>query len=251
MKLVTFNIRCDYGQDGKNNFCFRKPLILDKLRREKPDVVCFPEVLPHTAAWLKEERRDYYVVGCGRSETLEDEQMAVAYRWERLNLIGMETLWLSETPAVPGSRYPRQSICPRTATEVLLEDLTSRRVFRLLNVHLDHEFPEARELGLRQILKRLESPRLFPGVPAVIAGDMNAEPDSPEMALLKTSPCRNVTEHTGVTYHGFGQAEHSCSIDCILTQGFVCTETGKWTDEREGVFLSDHYPVWASLRPAD
>ena len=106
-------------------------------------------------------------------------------------------------------------------------------------------------MRLRQILKRLESPRLFPGVPAVIAGDMNAEPDSPEMALLKTSPCRNVTEHTGVTYHGFGQAEHSCSIDYILTQGFVCTETGKWTDEREGVFLSDHYPVWASLRPAD
>ena len=37
MKLVTFNIRCDYGEDGENNFVFRKPLILEKLRREEPD----------------------------------------------------------------------------------------------------------------------------------------------------------------------------------------------------------------------
>jgi len=251
MKLVTFNIRCDYGQDGKNNFCFRKPLILDKLRREKPDVVCFQEVLPHTAAWLKEELRDYYVVGCGRSETLEDEQMAVAYRKDRLNLIAMETFWLSETPWAPGSRYPRQSICPRTGTEALFQDLASRQVFRLTNVHLDHEFPEARERALAQLLARAEDRRLFPRAPEVIAGDMNAEPQDPEMALLKTAPYRLVTGGIGVTYHGFGQAEHSCSIDCILTQGFVCTETGKWTDEREGVFLSDHYPVWASLRPAD
>ena len=77
MKLVTFNIRCDFGQDGENNFCFRKPLILEKLRRERPDLICFQEVLPHVAAWLKEELTDYYVIGCGRSETLEDEQLAV------------------------------------------------------------------------------------------------------------------------------------------------------------------------------
>ena len=37
MKIVTFNIRCDYGQDGDNNFCFRKPLILEKLEKEKAD----------------------------------------------------------------------------------------------------------------------------------------------------------------------------------------------------------------------
>ena len=34
MKLVTFNIRCDYGQDGSNCFCFRKPGILAAFARE-------------------------------------------------------------------------------------------------------------------------------------------------------------------------------------------------------------------------
>ena len=98
IKLVTFNIRCDYDQDGANSFRFRKPVILKKLAEEKPDVICFQEVLPHVAAWLKENLTEYTVVGCGRSETLEDEQMTVAFRTDRLNLINMETFWLSPTP---------------------------------------------------------------------------------------------------------------------------------------------------------
>ena len=113
IKLVTFNIRCDYDQDGANSFRFRKPVILKKLAEEKPDVICFQEVLPHVAAWLKENLTEYTVIGCGRSETLEDEQMTVAFRTKRLNLINMETFWLSPTPYVPASRYEEQSICPR------------------------------------------------------------------------------------------------------------------------------------------
>lgn len=251
MKLVTFNIRCDFGQDGDNCFCFRKPLILERLGREAPDVVCFQEVLPHVAAWLKEVLEDYYVIGCGRSETLRDEQMAVAYRKDRLNLISMETFWLSETPWVPGSRYPRQSGCPRTGTEALFEDLSSGQVFRLTNVHLDHEFPEARELGLAQLLRRAEDRTLFPQAPSVIVGDMNAEPDDPDMAALKASPYRNLTADIGATYHGYGQASPPTSIDYILTQGFRCEKVEKWLDERDGVYLSDHYPVCAVLQPED
>lgn len=246
MKLVTYNIRCDYGEDGKNNFCYRKPLLLEKLHRESPDAVCFQEVRPHVAVWLKEVLDGYYVVGCGRSTTLEDEQMTIAYRKDRLNLISLETFWLSETPWTPGSRYPRQSVCPRTASEALFEDLDARRVFRLTNVHLDHEFPEARAQGLAQLLHRTW--QLFPDAPEILVGDMNAEPDSPEMAALKTSGYHNHTEGIGITYHGFGQAEDACSIDYILTKGFHCQRVERWTDQQDGVYLSDHYPVCAHLQ---
>ena len=54
MKVVTFNIRCDYGQDGLNEFANRKKLILRKINQEKPDIIGFQEVLPHVAKWLKE-----------------------------------------------------------------------------------------------------------------------------------------------------------------------------------------------------
>ena len=247
MKIVTFNIRCDFGQDGGNNFCFRKPLILEKLRREAPDIICFQEVLPHVAVWLMEALTDYYVIGCGRSETLEDEQTTIAYRKSGINLMWMETHWLSETPFVPATRYPDQSICPRTYTEAVFEEYATKRVFRVVNTHLDHEGPEARRRGLLQIMDRLEKVEFFPGVPVVITGDMNAEPDSPEMAVMKGTPYVNVAEGLGATYHGYGQANPPVFIDYIYVKGFVCESREKWTEEKDGVFLSDHYPVCAVL----
>ena len=91
MKLVTFNIRCDFGQDGENNFEYRKDLILKKIAQEKPDMICFQEVLPHIAKWLKENLTEYYVIGCGRSPELRDEQVSIAYRKDRLNLMEMQS----------------------------------------------------------------------------------------------------------------------------------------------------------------
>ena len=134
MKVVTFNIRCDYGQDGLNEFANRKELILRKINQEKPDIIGFQEVLPHVAKWLKENLNEYYVIGCGRGANLRDEQMSIAYRRDRINLISMKTWWLSQTPDVPGSRYEEQSSCPRTATEAVFEDIKvrSRRFLKIL-----------------------------------------------------------------------------------------------------------------------
>ena len=248
MKFVTFNIRCDYSQDGDNNFCFRKALILEKIDRERPDIICFQEVLPHVAVWLKEELKEYYVIGCGRDEDLRGEQVTIAYRKDSINLIQMETYWLSETPYVPASRYPDQSICPRVSTEALFEDCAAKKVFRVVNTHLDHEGKGAREQGLRQIMEKLDKASLFAQAPAIVTGDMNAEPDSPEMAVIKEYPAyKNMTEGIGITYHGYLRTEPPCSIDYIFAKGFSCTKVEKWEDRRDGVFLSDHYPVCAEL----
>ena len=64
MKVVTFNIRCDYGQDGLNEFANRKELILRKINQEKPDIIGFQEVLlslpkgcPLLPNYKKEQRK--------------------------------------------------------------------------------------------------------------------------------------------------------------------------------------------------
>lgn len=82
MKIVTFNIRCDHKQDGKNNFEYRKPIIKKCLMENKPDAACFQEMLPHMALWLSEVLKDYQLVGCGREKDLTGEQMTVAFRRE-------------------------------------------------------------------------------------------------------------------------------------------------------------------------
>lgn len=249
MKIVTFNIRCDYEQDGGNSFCFRKPLILKKIRDEQPDVICFQEVLPHVAAWLKEVLMDYTVVGCGRSKNLSDEQVSVAFRKDAMNLIYMDTFWLSPTPGIPGSRYEEQSICPRVCTEVLLEEMREEKIFRLFNIHLDHLGTEARKLGLSQILKKAEQTVLFSEAPVVLAGDFNAEQDSSEMKLMDEYPSYiNAAAGIGVTYHGFEAEDDPESIDDIFYQSPLrCERIEKWEDQEQGIWLSDHYPICATF----
>ena len=201
------------------------------------------------AVWLKEALSEYSVVGCGRSETLEDEQVAIAYRKDSMNLIQMETYWLSDTPYTPASRYPDQSDCPRVCTEAVFEELATKQVFRIINTHLDHEGVMAREQGLRQIMEKLGQAKLFAQAPVIITGDMNAEPDSQEMTVMKEYPFTNVTEGIGITYHGYMRTEPPCSIDYIFVKGFTCESIEKWEDEKDGVFLSDHYPLCAVLSP--
>ncbi len=249
MKIVTFNLRCDRQQDGDNCFIYRQPLILRAIERERPDVICFQEVLPHMAVWLKSSLGDYYMAGCGRSEKLDGEQLTVAFRKDGYQLLEMHTFWLSETPMTPGSRYPGQSSCPRTCTDAVLMEEESRRVFRVLNTHLDHVGLEARERGLSQILRHAEEARLFPHAPMILAGDFNAEPDSEEMRPLSAwEGLVNVTKNIGVTYHGYGKADDPEQIDYIVLKGaLACRNVAKWTDKENGVFLSDHYPVCADI----
>ncbi len=253
LKVVSFNIRCDYSQDGENNFEYRKPFIKEKLEAERPDIVCFQEVLPHVACWLKEILTDFYVIGCGRSETLEDEQMTVAYRRERINLISMETFWLSPTPGIPASRYEEQSVCPRVCTEAVFEDLKEKQVFRLVNLHLDHMGTKARTLGLEQIVKKVESAGSFADAPVILTGDFNAQPQDPELAQMdRWSAYRLITGQIGVTYHGFTPGDEPGSIDHFyLRDGSACRlrvdSLEKWEDRKGSVWLSDHYPICTTL----
>lgn len=248
MKLVTFNIRCDYDQDGVNCFRFRIPGILAAFARERADVYCFQEVLPHVASWLREALPEYTLVGCGRGEDLDGERVTVAFRKERFDLMKMDTFWLSPTPEIPGSRYPDQSICPRTCTAVVLHDLNEDGVLRVLNTHLDHEGAGARRAGLEQILNYEQAEKFFAGVPTVLAGDFNAEPGSPELFPLESSSVwRSAVPEAWETFHNYGR-QKNCTIDYIFLKGNIrCSAAGRWTESENGVYLSDHYPVWSEL----
>ncbi len=248
MKLVTFNIRYDTASDDKNAFHYRRDQIARKIKRESPDIICFQEVLPHVAVWLRENLKGYYVVGCGRNKRLKDEQTAIAFKADRMNLIALETYWLSDTPQVPGSRYEGQSVCPRICTEAVFQDLEKDTVFRVVNVHLDHADSGVRGKEIRQVLERIENEHVFPGVPVILAGDFYSEPDSEEIQALKSlEQFEEITGEIEATYHGYGMAE-PMKVDYIFIQKpYICTSVKVWTDCRNGVYLSDHYPICAEL----
>ena len=248
MKLVTCNIRCDYDQDGENSFRFRKAPLLEKFNTEQPDIICFQEVLPHVAAWLKESLTGYYVIGCGRDADYRGEQVSVAYRPDRLNLMSMETYWLSPTPLIPASRYENQSICPRVCTEAVFEDLSNGKLFRVVSVHLDHEGSGARKMALRQLLEKLSAPAQFADAAVILAGDFNAEPDAEEFAVFRDYPeYFDAAAQSGGTWHDFGRRVPASKIDYIFVKGAQAKDMHVWKDCRNGVWLSDHYPVEAEI----
>lgn len=249
--ITTFNIRCDTDEDGANSFTYRKPFIAEKIASAKPDILCFQEVLPHVGQWLREMLDEYMVLGCGRNADFTGEQMTVALKKERFNLIQMETFWLSPTPYVPGSRYPEQSDCPRCCTEVVVEDKLEHKILRVIDTHLDHIGALPRKLGLQQIMKKVTAAEvLFPEAPVLLCGDLNAEPDTEEILVMKDYPdFVNVTEGIGFTYHGYHPEDPSTHgvIDYIFAKGLTSGNVHRWTDVQNGLYLSDHYPVQAEI----
>lgn len=169
-------------------------------------MICFQEVLPHIAKWLKENLTEYYVIGCGRSPELRDEQVSIAFRKDRLNLMEMQSYWLSETPYVPASRYAEQSICPRICNEALFEDLETGKVFRIVNTHLDHIGAQARILGLRQILEKLKTEKLYPDAPTMITGRLQRRAAGPGIRNFKRvsgiHQCNRAYRHYLSRLHG-------------------------------------------------
>ncbi|MCI9617452.1 MAG: endonuclease/exonuclease/phosphatase family protein [Eubacterium sp.] len=253
MNIVTFNIRCDHKQDGKNNFEYRKLLIRKCLLEKNPDIVCFQEMLPHMALWLSEVLKDYQLVGCGREKDLTGEQMTVAIRKDRFEIISMDTYWLSNTPYLPGSRYEEQSKYPRTATQLLLKETETNDVCLIVNTHLDHKDSRARVQGMKCVLDKIHQAQIqwkaIGKLPAILCGDMNAHPDSPEIESMNHSGivC-DITEEISGTYHNFGKIDRPAKIDYIaVSENIRLEKLELWKDQKNGVFLSDHYPISATV----
>ncbi len=247
MKIVTFNLRCDNNHDGENRWEFRKGLVLDRLEAEAPDVVGFQEVKPQMADFLRKHLNGYLCVGCGRGEAFDGENNMIGFRADRFELMQLETFWLSETPNLPGSRYPGQSSCPRVCTHALLRPLEGARLFHVYNTHLDHVADEARVLGAQAILRHIDADLARWPAPLVVTGDMNAEPDSPAVALFEQSLV-NETPGFVASYHGFGACPEHPQIDYIFSRGFTAARPPvAWSELSFGNHLSDHNALCAFL----
>lgn len=249
LKVVTFNIRCDCEHDGKNQFKFRKALIEKKIKKECPDIIGFQEIQPAMLRWFKDIFVEYHVIGCGRDKDYSGEHVAVAYRKENLEVIHAETFWLSKTPDKAGTRFEKQSIYPRICTGITFKHEKMEKPFRYYNTHLDHEEEEARLLGLRLILDKMQKEQEIDKLPVILTGDFNAWPDSKEIQMIKEySLLEDCTSDIKETFHDYGRLETPEKIDYIYrSKGIECSGVSIWDEQDGEVYLSDHYPVEARL----
>ncbi|MEI3302721.1 MAG: hypothetical protein V8R94_03790 [Lachnospiraceae bacterium] len=158
--------------------------------------------------------REYYVIGCGRGPELRDEQVSIAYRKDRLNLMEMQSDWLSGDASCACILLRRAEHLPETVQRSAVRGSGNGKVFRIcVNTHLDHIGAQARILGASSDSGKIKDrEKVYFDAPTMITGDFNAELQDPEVEILKDYlEYTNVTEHIGITYHGFTEEDHPCT----------------------------------------
>jgi endonuclease/exonuclease/phosphatase family metal-dependent hydrolase len=250
MKIVSFNVRCAYREDGINSFIHRAGLIYDKVMQEKPEVIAFQEVTEPILPVLERLMSEYQFVGQFRNEDYTGEGLFTAIRKDAVALIGLETIWLSPTPYVAGSRFAEQSPCPRICVMTQLRLKESGELFRVFNVHLDYVSDAVCADGIQCALNFVKEYDSKKKLPNVLLGDFNVTPDSNTVARCNVfGDLRDVTTELQGTFHVYG--EKSVKIDYV----YLSEEWSKrvknvalWDEVHEEIYLSDHYPVAVELK---
>ena len=247
IKVMSFNMRMDTPYDGENAFPYRKARILDFLRQENADIIGFQEITDSMRACLVEGLADYYVVGVGREATYSGECSLIAFKKDSMALISCDTVMLSSTPTVAGSRFngTDQSVCPRCYTKAYLKHKDVAEPFYIYNVHTDHRGQTARILAVAQILTDISShdKKFF------LTGDFNALPDTTEIKMI-TASARGIKDATASldgTFHDYGRRTITEKIDYVFTDSAIrILESVRVKDEpgENERYLSDHNPVY-------
>ncbi len=263
INVCTFNLRFDHAPDGINSFTNRRAFIRENFPKHNVDLIGFQEVLPHMRDWLIETFPEYEICGMGRNEDLRGESNVIAFRRSKFDLVSLNTFWLSDTPTKPGSFFSTdQSTNPRICTYVTLYHKETKKLLRFYNTHLDNNLKEdikkgyklAQAQGISLILAKISADYQVSPLPVILTGDFNAGPNSYVVSSVKAfNGCGNnlvdVTEKFTMTFHGFNpQNAPKCKIDYIFTNLPCDAEKSVLlTDNENGVYLSDHYPICAYL----
>ena len=251
MKVVTWNLRSVYIGDGINGFIHRAGMICKKILDEQPDVIAFQEVIESTLPVLERMLPEYLFLGHFREVNYGGEGVFTAIKKESIQLLGTEVIWLSPTPYISGSRYEIQSPCPRTCIMTQLRHKETGMIFRVFNLHLDHESEEARVLGIKCAWEFVDEYNKKMEYPYFLLGDLNAKPDSETIKICNGR--KDICELTGqfeFTFHNYFYGMGKMKIDYIYMSDVLkdkVTKTEIWDDEIEGIYLSDHYPICTEL----
>ncbi len=252
--VMTFNIRLDTPHDGPNAWPHRAAMVAGFVNDQIPDLLGMQEVLWHQYEYLDSALTGYGSVVAGRDDGLRaGEACPVFFRLGRFDMLDKGTFWLSATPDVPGS-VGWGAALTRVATWVRLYDRTVKDTLLFLNTHFDHISDSARVMSsgvLMEKVRELAGDNAF-----VITGDFNARPESlaiagmleENLAVDTYSISETVPAGESYTFNGWSQEPGDNRIDYIFVRkGMKSLKHGTHRVIEEGVFISDHWPVTATV----
>lgn len=249
VRVISFNVRCANDAFGSVNV--RSRFLIAMIEEYLPDSFGVQEATEKWMKILQKKLGDKY--GCVtqmRDEAEGTEASAVFYLKDKYELKDSGTIWLSDTPDEPYTKY-EDSGCTRIATWATLESKDGGEVYTHINTHLDHVSDEARVLQTKVLNNKIAELQQG-GQPVVCTGDFNADEKSvvyDEMVtLLSDSKYLAKNSDSGVTYHDYGKYTEGEPIDFIFVPEGTEVDTYKIIDEMvSGMFVSDHYGICVDL----
>ncbi len=268
VRVMSFNIRGDFDEGVatdkptawlSTSGDHRRDRVLRLVREADPDLLGVQEAYQNQVDEIDAALPDHDSCGVGRDDGREaGEHCTLYYRRSRFERLDAGTFWLSNTPEEP-SVYPGAA-CPRVVSWARLRDRDADRDLFVMNTHWDHVSAEARLYSAELMRDRLVAMRR--GAPTVVMGDLNVgEKMPPIAALLGTGDDRLVDAYRTCfperssrerTHHAFRGTEEGVRIDYLLhTTDLRAVQAAIDRQNQDGVYPSDHYPVTATLVPAD
>jgi endonuclease/exonuclease/phosphatase family metal-dependent hydrolase len=256
--VMSFNIRYGTAKDGDNEWSRRRDMLFDLVRRRDADLVGLQEALDFQIREILAAVPGYAVVGVGRDDNgNHGEFSAILFKKDRFAVAEAGTFWLSDTPAVPGSKSWGNNIT-RICTWARFVDRDGRGFYHF-NVHLDHQSQPSRERSTVLLRGRVDTRQVLSD-PVILTGDFNVGEDNPAIATL-TRPAGSApfvdtyrilhpdaAEVGTFSSFKFGNIGRD-KIDYVLVQPgaeVLSAEIDRFS--RDNRYPSDHFPVIARVR---
>lgn len=257
VRLVTFNIRSNYGSD-KQDWKTRLVSLDSMLRMYNFDIIGSQEPYQRQIDELMQlhgNLYDYYVVNAtNSSEKPSIHSNPVFYKKERFKLLKSGVFWFSETPDVAGS-VSWDASQSRNCNWVELYDKYNKVNFFVFNSHFDHKSTLARNKSAELLIEKVQE---IAGKNTVICtGDFNTNQTTSAFAILAGQPlidaysvAKKVVNDNYKTNHGYNvmaPAADARRIDHIFISKAIAQKVSLWKcciENFGGNWASDHYPVF-------
>lgn len=223
-RLMTYNVHQGFNEGNVPAL----DEIADTIAREAPDVVVLQEVV---RGWMITQQHDVL--------TVLAERLGMSYVFGPAigDVYGNAVLSrfpLADVRYVRFDREPALRHQPRGAIVLRVADVL------LIATHLDH-IAGASEVRQRQVRALLAA---WDGAsPAIVAGDLNALPGSPEMDLLRAAGLRDLAVDTGADQATFPATDPRRRIDYVWGIGVTGSQAHTVAST-----ASDHRPLIINIR---
>lgn len=250
VRIVSFNLRS--ANDIYGTVKNRSVLMERVLTAYAPDSFGVQEANSEWLSLLDGSLGDRYArVGEGRSSDENTEFSCVFYLKDKYELLDSGTIWLSETPDVPGSRDYMSSF-PRICTWATLRNRETGFTYTHINTHLDHLLEFTRTKQVDVLLNKITE--LSGTYPIVCTGDFNTNEGTETYKKMTAAmdDSRIVAEKTesGKTYHNYGRGDalHTSAIDFIFVEkGTNVAEYKIIKNMVNEMYVSDHYGLCSDI----